>query len=65
MYSIIERDKEDIRDMKFPSLLHLESTYHKQNKITRNRKKENIADFLYEWKSEDNPDEYFDMRENR
>lgn len=65
MYSIIERDKEDRRDMKFPSLLHLESTYQKHNKITRNRKKENIADFMYEWKSEDDPDDYFEMRESR
>ena len=49
----------------FPSLLSLESTYHNHNKITRNRKKVNVADFLYEWKSEDNPDEYFDVRNNR
>lgn len=47
----------------FPSLLSLESTY--RNKITRNRKKVNVADFLYEWKSEDNPDEYFDVRNNQ
>lgn len=49
----------------FPSLLSLESTYHNHNKVTRNRKKVNVADFLYEWKSEDNPDEYFDVRNNR
>jgi hypothetical protein len=47
----------------FKSLLLLESTY--RNKITRNRKKVNVADFLYEWKSEDNPDEYFDVRNYR
>lgn len=47
----------------FKSLLSLESTY--RNKITRNRKKVNVADFLYEWKSEDNPDEYFDVRNDR
>jgi hypothetical protein len=51
--------------MKFPSLLHLESTYQKHNKITRNRKKVNIADFLYEWKSEDDPDDYFETHESR
>jgi hypothetical protein len=49
----------------FPSLLSLESTYNKNNKITRNRKKVNVADFLYEWKSEDDPDDYFDMRNSR
>lgn len=49
----------------FPSLLSLESTYHKNNKITRNRKKVNVADFLYEWKSEDDPDDYFEVRESR
>ena len=47
----------------FKSLLSLESTY--RNKITRNRKKVNVADFLYEWKSEDNPDEYFEIWRNR
>jgi len=51
--------------MKFRSLLHLESTYQKHNKITRNRKKVNIADFLYEWKSEDDPDDYFETHESR
>lgn len=49
----------------FPSLLLLESTYSNRNKITRNRKKVNVADFLYEWKSEDEPDDYFDVREGR
>jgi hypothetical protein len=49
----------------FPSLLTLESTYSSINKITRNRKKVNVADFLYEWKSEDDPDDYFDMRNSR
>jgi hypothetical protein len=49
----------------FPSLLTLESTYSNINKITRNRKKVNVADFLYEWKSEDEPDDYFDMRNRR
>jgi hypothetical protein len=49
----------------FPSLLTLESTYSNINKITRNRKKVNVADFLYEWKSEDDPDDYFDMRNSR
>jgi hypothetical protein len=49
----------------FPSLFSLESTYSKDNKITRNRKKVNVADFLYEWKSEDDPDDYFDMRNSR
>lgn len=47
----------------FPSLLSLESTY--RNKITRNRKKVNVADFLYEWKYEDDPYEYFDVRNDR
>ena len=47
----------------FKSLLSLESTY--RNKITRNRKKVNVADFLYEWKSEDDPYEYFDVRNDR
>jgi hypothetical protein len=47
----------------FKSLLSLESTY--RNKITRNRKKVNVADFLYEWKSEDDPDECFDVRNDR
>jgi hypothetical protein len=49
----------------FPSLLTLESTYSNINKITRNRKKVIVADFLYEWKSEDDPDDYFDMRNSR
>lgn len=49
----------------FPSLLTLETTYSNINKITRNRKKVNVADFLYEWKSEDDPDDYFDMRNSR
>jgi hypothetical protein len=49
----------------FPSLLSLESTYSNINKITRNRKKVNVADFLYEWKSEDEPDDYFEMRNSR
>jgi len=51
--------------MKFPSLLHIDTTYQKHNKITRNRKKDIIADFLYEWKSEDDPDDYFEMRESK
>ena len=49
----------------FPSLLLFESTYSIRNKITRNRKKVNVADFLYEWKSEDDPDDYFEVRESR
>uniref|UniRef100_A0A6C0LLK7 Uncharacterized protein n=1 Tax=viral metagenome TaxID=1070528 RepID=A0A6C0LLK7_9ZZZZ len=49
----------------FPSLLTLESTYSNINKITRNRKKVIVADFLYEWKSEDEPDDYFEMRNIR
>jgi hypothetical protein len=49
----------------FPSLFSLESTYNKDNKITRNRKKVNVADFLYEWKSEDEPDDYFETRNSR
>jgi len=31
--------------------------------ITRNGNKKQIADFIYEWKSEDDPDDYFDLRE--
>jgi hypothetical protein len=50
---------------KFPSLLTLASTYNKDNKIVRNRKKEFVVNFLYEWKSEDDPDDYFEMKESR
>ena len=49
----------------FPSLLLLESTYSNINNITRNRKKVNVADFLYEWKYEDDPDDYFEIRNSR
>uniref|UniRef100_A0A6C0K8U4 Uncharacterized protein n=1 Tax=viral metagenome TaxID=1070528 RepID=A0A6C0K8U4_9ZZZZ len=42
----------------FPSLL---SNTNKIS-ISRNKKQTAIVDFIYEWKSEDDPDDYFDLR---
>jgi hypothetical protein len=45
----------------FPSLHTLQSNTSKIS-ISRNKKQTAIVDFIYEWKSEDNPDDYFDLR---
>jgi|UniRef100_A0A6C0CDU9 hypothetical protein len=42
----------------FPSLL----SYTKRINISRNKRTINIADFIYEWKSEDDADDYFYLR---
>jgi hypothetical protein len=42
----------------FPSL----HNYTKQTTITRNGIKKSIADFIYEWKNEDDADDYFDLK---
>ena len=42
----------------FPSL----RGYTNRITISRNRRAINIADFIYEWKSEDDADDYFDLR---
>ena len=42
----------------FPSL----RDYTEKIFISRNKKKKNIADFIYEWISDDDPDDYFDLR---
>jgi len=42
----------------FPSLRN----YTGNITISRNKKKINITDFLYEWKNEDDADDYFDLR---
>lgn len=42
----------------FPSL----RDYTEKLFISRNRVKKNIADFIYEWISDDDPDDYFDLQ---
>jgi len=43
----------------FPSL----SNYTRKITISRNMKVINITDFIYEWKSEDDPSEYFELKD--
>jgi len=45
----------------FPSLLTLQSNTNKIS-VSRNKKRTEIVNFIYEWKSEDDPDDYFDLR---
>jgi hypothetical protein len=45
----------------FPSLHTLQSNTSKIS-VSRNKKRTEIVDFIYEWKSEDDPDDYFDLR---
>ena len=42
----------------FPSL----RSYTNRITISRNRRTTNVADFIYEWRSEDDADDYFDLR---
>ena len=45
----------------FPSLREYTKN---RGTVIRNRVKKHVADFMYEWKAEDDPSEYFDMKNN-